>query len=1081
MPRTVRGLMILLLVVIIIPALSVQALMVYRDYQRLRQAQYRNNLEMARAASRLFSNYVEAIARHQKVLAAAIEAIGDDQEAVQNLLIEQTRQLETVKSAALISPEGIAVAATDEALRGINLSDREYFRDAIRPPQGHVVLSDLIQDRADGQPVFTISQAIYRQGRLIGVLAATINPNIMVQQALRLRRVEGGSIVLFDSKGRLVYRDPEEEPVWDMRNPQMWQNPAMEAALSGHEGVTTWTSPLDDVPRIVARVPVPRWQWVAGAGYRYESLNLTILQQLSASVGLNLLTLALLLIVALFVSSRLTHAMAGLRRHVERFDSTQPMAVSPAVRRVHEFDELATAWEDAVRRRQEAQEHLRQSHHRLAGILETISDGFLMVDGKWRVIEFNRQAGLLTGLEEAEVMGRDFWQIWAPARGTAFEENYRRAMETRQAVEFSARYDPQEMWYEVRIYPQEEGLAVFFRDVTERLRAEAALRQSHERIARTEEFALVMPLHVSLDGRWLKVTPTFCRFLGYDEDELLGRSFREVSHPEDFKIDWANVQRLLRGEINSFEMEKRFIRKDGSITWGYMNCSIVMDEKNRPVHLLTYIRDINSEKRAQQALKRYELLAANTRDIILFVRQSDGSIIEANTAAELAYGYSRQELLSLNISDLRISESEEIRSQMTQAGDGGTQFETYHKRKDGRLFPVEVGSRGADVDGEKILLSVVRDISARRRAEESLRESEARLRFVLENSPDHTFVQDSQLRYLWVGRPLDPLKRKDFIGHRDSEIFGEAGAESFEAPKLRVLAEGRRTTVVIPLMLRGRQRYLEARFEPWRDWGGNIIGLAGYVRDITENRRWAESLQRITDELRRSNEDLEQFAYVASHDLQEPLRMVTGFLDLLRTRFGDEMPPKAMEYVAVAHDGASRMQRLIWDLLDYSRVTTRARELQPTSMETVLQGALARLAGALREAEAELTHDELPDVMGDETQLTQVLQNLIGNAAKFRAEDRKVRIHVGAEREGDMVKFYVRDNGIGIDPRHRERIFLIFQRLHTRAQYAGTGIGLAVVKKIVERHGGKVSVESTVGQGSTFYFTLRPVDGGSGR
>ena len=160
------------------------------------------------------------------------------------------------------------------------------------------------------------------------------------------------------------------------------------------------------------------------------------------------------------------------------------------------------------------------------------------------------------------------------------------------------------------------------------------------------------------------------------------------------------------------------------------------------------------------------------------------------------------------------------------------------------------------------------------------------------------------------------------------------------------------------------------------------MGLAGYVRDITENRRWAESLQRITDELRRSNEDLEQFAYVASHDLQEPLRMVTGFLDLLRTRFSADLSVKAMEYIAVAYDGASRMQRLIWDLLDFSRVTTRARELRPTSMETVLQGAMARLAGAVREADAEVTHDELPDVLGDETQLGQVLQNLIGNAVK---------------------------------------------------------------------------------------------------
>ena len=171
-------------------------------------------------------------------------------------------------------------------------------------------------------------------------------------------------------------------------------------------------------------------------------------------------------------------------------------------------------------------------------------------------------------------------------------------------------------------------------------------------------------------------------------------------------------------------------------------------------------------------------------------------LIEANLAAEAAYGYGREELLALNIRDLRIDPPAEIRAQMRAAGNVGIQFETYHRRKDGSLFPVEVSSRGADIDGQKILLSVVRDISARRQAEESLRESEARLRFVLENSPDHMFVQDQDLCYLWVGRPLDPLKREDFIGHRDADIFGAEEAEAFDLAKRGVLAEGRPTAEI---------------------------------------------------------------------------------------------------------------------------------------------------------------------------------------------------------------------------------------------------------------------------------------------
>jgi light-regulated signal transduction histidine kinase (bacteriophytochrome) len=238
------------------------------------------------------------------------------------------------------------------------------------------------------------------------------------------------------------------------------------------------------------------------------------------------------------------------------------------------------------------------------------------------------------------------------------------------------------------------------------------------------------------------------------------------------------------------------------------------------------------------------------------------------------------------------------------------------------------------------------------------------------------------------------------------------------------------------------------------------------ARDELEDR-----VRERTAELTRSNELLEEFAYVASHDLQEPLRMVTNFLQLLSERYGDKLDGTGHEFIGFAVGGAERMQKLIQGLLAYSRVGRHGKELAPVSCEAVLEHALTNLHPALAEADARVTHDPLPTVDGDESQLVQLFQNLIGNAIKFRRGERP-RIHVAAEREGESWLFRVGDNGIGIEPQHSTRIFRIFQRLHTREEYPGTGIGLAICKRIVERHHGRIWVESVPGQGSTFCFTI---------
>jgi signal transduction histidine kinase len=251
--------------------------------------------------------------------------------------------------------------------------------------------------------------------------------------------------------------------------------------------------------------------------------------------------------------------------------------------------------------------------------------------------------------------------------------------------------------------------------------------------------------------------------------------------------------------------------------------------------------------------------------------------------------------------------------------------------------------------------------------------------------------------------------------------------------------------------------------------------IAGTIANAFAYEKLAEaqkSLEKAVTELQRSNQELEQFAYVASHDLQEPLRKIASFCSLLEARYAGELDEKANTYIHFIVDGATRMQALVNDLLLFSRVTTRGKEFVPTDTAAALREALENLEIAMAECGAQVTHDDsLPTVAADPTQLTQLFQNLIGNAVKYR-RDEAPRIHVSVEETANDWVFAVRDNGIGFEQEYADRIFIIFQRLHTREEFSGTGIGLAVCKKIVERHGGRIWVDSEAGMGSTFSFAL---------
>jgi len=256
---------------------------------------------------------------------------------------------------------------------------------------------------------------------------------------------------------------------------------------------------------------------------------------------------------------------------------------------------------------------------------------------------------------------------------------------------------------------------------------------------------------------------------------------------------------------------------------------------------------------------------------------------------------------------------------------------------------------------------------------------------------------------------------------------------------------------------------------PIRDAAGEIVGAANIARDVTERKRQ----QAVLVQLERSNKELDQFASVASHDLQEPLRKIAAYIQLFREECGEQINDAGRNYLDVVANAALRLRTLISDLLAFSRVAARGKPLVPTNATSCVQSAIERLEVAIAESGAQVTFDPLPVMLADESQLTQIFQNLIENAVKYRNEAVACRVQIGGRDLGSRYEFFVRDNGIGIDPQFFERIFEIFQRLHNQREYGGTGIGLAICRRIVERFGGKIRVESAPGEGSTFYFTAK--------
>jgi PAS domain S-box-containing protein len=761
---------------------------------------------------------------------------------------------------------------------------------------------------------------------------------------------------------------------------------------------------------------------------------------------------------------------------------------------------LVTAAIRDISVRKNAEKYLAQMEGRYRGLLEAAPDAMVVVNQDGDIVLLNVQAERQFGYSRDELLGQKVTNIIP----VGFAERLI-ADETRSAADALAqqigtgieligrRKDGGEFPIELMLSPLEsaEGILVTaaIRDISVRKEAERHLARMEGRYRGLLEAAPDAMVVVNQDGDIVLLNVQAERKFGYSRDELLGQKVTNI-------IPVGFAERLIADETRSAAdalaqqigtgIELIGQRKDG----GEFPIELMLSPLDSAEGILVTaaIRDISVRKEAERHLARmegrYRGLLEAAPDAMVVVDEN-GDIMLLNVQAERKFGYSRDELLGQKVTNIipkgfaeRLIADETRSAADALAQQIGTGIELIGQRKDGGEFPIELMLSPLESTEGILITAAIRDISVRKNAEKYLAQMEGRYRGLLEAAPDAMVVVnqigDIVLLNLQAEKQFG-YRRDELLGQKVTSIIPEGFAERLIADRLRsaedALAQQIGTGIeLIGLRKHGSEFPVELMLSPLESADGTLVTAA--IRDISVRKEAEKDLAQKVEELSRSNEELGQFAYIASHDLQEPLRMVASYTQLLSRRYTGKLDKDADEFIAFAVDGANRMQHLIQDLLTYSRVGTKVNDLRDTSGEDALQQALVNLQGAIADSGALVTHDLLPAVLADETQLVQLFQNLIGNAIKYQSPGIP-HVHVSAEKNGGgKWIFSVRDNGLGIDPRYFERIFGMFQRLHKRDEFDGTGIGLAICKKIVERHGGNISVASEPGKGSTFCFTI---------
>ena len=594
--------------------------------------------------------------------------------------------------------------------------------------------------------------------------------------------------------------------------------------------------------------------------------------------------------------------------------------------------------------------------------------------------------------------------------------------------------------------------------------------------------------------RWVLVNDAYCTLIGYSREELLEKSDYDFLPLHEANIFWEKDEEVFKTGVENVN-EEEFTDSDGNLHVIVTKKTLYTDISGEQ-YIVAIIRDITERKKAENELRRNERklkIAMDMAKLVSWEYDVSSNLYTFDDQFYRLYGTTMDKEGGSKMSPemyarkfLPPEESSIVKEEIAEAlktddPDFSGKVEHSIIMADGeKRFILVRYEIIKDAKGRTIkIYGVNQDITERKMAEKELKESEQKYRTLFNSSPDSTILigTDGTLMDVnYAAQEITGLSKGNLIGKN----FTELGLLLDEEMPLHIekVSQVLRGKSLKPYESRfidrnGKVRYAETYLKALKK-DDEIFAFNVIAHDITERKKAEEKLKEIIDELERSNYELQQFAYITSHDLQEPLRTIASFTQLLERRYGGQLDSDADEFIEFIVDAAVRMKEMIQGLLEYSRVGTQKVEFKEVDMNMELDQALSNLHALINKNKAEITHDLLPNVMADPDQMVRVFQNLISNAIKFRKPDEPPKIHISyqIDKENSEYIFKVSDNGIGIEKEYKDKIFEVFKRLHAMGKYEGTGIGLSVVKKIIEQYNGRIWVKSELGNGSTFYFTI---------